>query len=180
MARNRKSIALVETVNTTELALNDNAVPPTESGGGVSGVGSEVTLTGLAALEAEEARLKGLKAQVKEATENAAWEEKTLAKNPNYVPGSLRKATDADRALLSHCHGEVCEIRCESCQTVRVVNKQDASQVRFCVDCKKTATKSAAKTKRAEKRLSGKSVEALQAEIAEAQKALEALQSKAS
>jgi hypothetical protein len=180
MARNRKNIALVETVNPTELALNDNAVPPAESAPVVSGSASEVTVTGLAAVEAEEKRLKALKAQVKEATENAAWEEKTLAKNPNYVPGSLRKATDADRAILSHCHGEVCEIRCESCGEVRVVNKQDAKQCRFCTDCKKTATKNAAKVKRAEKRLSGKSVEALQAEIAEAQKALEALQSKAS
>ena len=69
----------------------------------------------------------------------------------------------------------VCEIRCASCGKIRVINVQDAFQARFCGDCRKVAMKEKGATRRAEKRLEGKSVDDLRAEIAEAQKALEAL-----
>ncbi len=47
------------------------------------------------------------------------------------------------------------------------MNKQDAFQVQYCLECRKEARKEAAKAKRAEKRVEGKSVEDIQAEIAQ-------------
>jgi NAD-dependent SIR2 family protein deacetylase len=80
---------------------------------------------------------------------------------------------------LGHCHGRVCEIVCLSCGEKRVVNLQDARQVRFCKECKKVADREKSKVARTTKKLSGKSVETLEAQIAEAQKALEALRAAA-
>jgi hypothetical protein len=133
----------------------------------------------LKTLTAQEAALRAVKAELKKATANAKWEADTKARNPQFVLGSVRKATPADEAVLGHCHGEVCSIECESCREVRTVNKQDAFQARFCKACKKDADKGRAKAKRADKRLAGRSVEDLQAEIAEAEAALAALATKA-
>lgn len=51
------------------------------------------------------------------------------AKYPHVNPGSVRQATDEDRALLKHCHGTVCTITCVDTGEARVINVQDAFQV---------------------------------------------------
>jgi NAD-dependent SIR2 family protein deacetylase len=126
---------------------------------------SELTISGLADLQNKEAQLKELKKQLKIAKDRKEWEAKTQKLNPQYVVGSLRVATAEDEAALSHCHGQVADIKCQMCGKVRVVNKQDAFQVKFCEEHKKEARKAKAKAKRLEKALSGKSVEDVQAQI---------------
>jgi NAD-dependent SIR2 family protein deacetylase len=142
---------------------------------------SENTKTALTlkTVSEKEAMLKKVKAELKAAQDNAKWEADTKAVNPQFVLGSVRKATPADEAELGHCHGVVCSIVCLTCGETRTVNKQDAKQCQFCKACKKGADKDRAKAKRADKRLAGKSVEDLQAEIAEAEAALAALATKA-
>jgi len=132
----------------------------------------------LETLKAEETRLAQVKAALKEAQSLAKWEAETRAINPQYVFGSVRKPTAEDEAALGHSHGRVCSIRCLSCGEERTVNLQDAKQVVYCKFCKKDADKAKSKTKRASKRLAGKSVADIQAEIEAAQKQLEALQGK--
>jgi hypothetical protein len=114
---------------------------------------------------AKEAELKALQRMAKAMAKVEAWEAKTVARNPAYVVGSLRQATEADVALLGHCHGKVCLIKCTQCGAERVVNKQDAFQTKFCVSCRDAAEKEAAKVKRAEKRVAGLTVEDIQKQI---------------
>ena len=111
--------------------------------------GSEAVVTGLAeALASKQQAVKSLKVQV----EREEWETKTKARNPQYVMGSVRKATDADCALLgAHCHGEVCEIVCLECSQIRVINKQDAFQSRYCKEHLREAKKVASAGRRAAK-----------------------------
>ncbi len=104
---------------------------------------------------------------VKAMNEVAEWEAKTLERNPAYVVGSLRKATAAEAAALGHCHGWVCDIRCLNCGEIRTVNKQDAFQSRFCVACRKTASKEVAKEKRLTKKMAGVTKEDIEKQIAE-------------
>ena len=130
-------------------------------------------------LKAQEAALRAVKAELKAAQKRSEWEQATKAANPQFVMGSVRKPTSEDEAELGHTHGLVCSIECETCGTVRTVNLQDAKQCRFCKECKKGADKAKASSRRMDKRLAGKSVSDLQAEIAEAQAALEALKSAA-
>jgi len=137
------------------------------------------TAVTLKTVSEKEALLKKVKADLKAAQNNAAWESATKARNPQFVVGSVRKATPADEAVLGHCHGEVCSIECAACGQVRTVNKQDAFQARYCKACKKGADRDRAKSKRADKRLTGKSVDDLQREIAEAEAALKTLTEKA-
>lgn len=126
-----------------------------------------VALSDLDQLKAKEKELREKKKALKEAQERQAWETKTKQRNPQFVVGSLRRPTSEDEATLGHVHGWVCSIECASCGKVRVINKQDAFQVRFCSECKTEARKAAAKAKRLEKSLEGKSVEDIQAEIDE-------------
>ncbi len=135
---------------------------------------SNTTVT-LETLKAEETRLAQVKAALKEAQDLAKWEAETRAINPNYVLGSVRKPTAEDEAELGHSHGRVCSIRCLKCNDLRTVNLQDAKQVVYCKFCKKVADKEKSKTKRASKRLAGKSVADIQAEIEAAQKQLDAM-----
>ena len=101
----------------------------------------------------------------------AAWETKTHKRNPAFVVGSTRQATDADRAKLTKCHGVVCEIRCTVCGKMRVVNKQDAFQVSTCgPKCRKVVAASVAKEKRLEKKHGSVKEEDLKAEIARLEK----------
>jgi len=123
-----------------------------------------LTVDQLKALTAELAAKKRL---VKEQQDLQAWEQKISARNPRFVPGSVRKPTDADTAVLGHIHGLVCEITCESCGKVRVINKQDAFQVRFCQDCRKVASREAAKEHRMAQKLAGTSKEELEQQIAQ-------------
>lgn len=120
--------------------------------------------------------LAAKQAELKAALKLKDWEEKTSARNPAYVVGSVRRATEADLAELGHCHGFVCTVKCQCCGQERTVNKQDAFQARFCKSCKKEASKDAAKERRLEKKLSGLSVSDLQAQIAEAEAQLAKLQ----
>jgi len=115
----------------------------------VGACGSEAVVAGLMeTLSAKQQAVKALKGQV--ALE--AWETKTKARNPQYAMGSVRKATDADKALLgAHCHGEVCEIVCLECSQTRVINKQDAFQSRYCKEHLREAKK-ASKAKVADPR----------------------------
>jgi len=136
---------------------------------------TQFTIEGLAEIQSKEAQLKELKKQLATAQERQVWEAQTKARNPQYVMGSLRAATKEDEAALSHCHGQVAEITCEVCGKVRVVNKQDAKQVRFCKEHKAEARKAISKAKRAEKRLEGKSVEDIEAQIAALNEQLEQL-----
>ena len=129
-------------------------------------------------LRTEERRLREVKSQLKAAQERAIWEAKTKARNPQYQEGSVRKPTPEDIEELGHTHGLVCSIVCSSCGSTRTVNLQDAFQARFCKECKKAAGASAAKDRRASKKLAGASVQDLMAQIAAAEAALQALKIK--
>ena len=129
----------------------------------------------LETLKATERALKAKRAELKAAEVKAAWEAKVAARNSNYLVGSRRQATPEDVQELGHSHGEVCSIRCMTCGASRTVNVQDAHQVRYCRECRKEAMKAVAQESRTSKRLAGKSVKDLMAQIEEAQKALEAL-----
>jgi hypothetical protein len=118
-------------------------------------------------LKALTVELAAKKRLVKEQQELQEWEEKTTARNPRFVPGSVRRPTEADTAALGHVHGLVCEIACESCGKVRVINKQDAFQVRYCQDCRKVAGKAAGRDKRLVKKLAGTSRQELEQQIAQ-------------
>jgi hypothetical protein len=119
----------------------------------------------LATLAAREEELKALKREAKAREELTGWETKTKARNPAFVFGSVRKATPENSSHLKHTHGEVCDIKCEACGKTRVVNTQDAFQVRFCLGCKGEAKKAVAKARRVESRLAGRSVADIEAEI---------------
>ena len=125
-----------------------------------------VTQSNVAELKALEEQLKAKQRLVKAAQELAEWETATIARNPEYVAGSVRKATETDAEVVGHSHGLVCEIKCRACGEVRVVNKQDAFQVHFCVACRKEAAKESSKEKRLQKKMASTSKESLQAEIA--------------
>jgi hypothetical protein len=118
-------------------------------------------------LKALQAELAEKTKAVKQANELAEWEQKTAERNPAYVVGSVRKATEGDAAILGHVHGLVCEIRCQACGQTRVVNKQDAFQVKFCSECRKSASREVAKEKRLTKKMAGVSAEDIAKQIAE-------------
>ena len=123
-------------------------------------------ISDLDTLKALQKELSEKKVSLKSAQELAEWEKKTFERNRAYVMGSVRKAVEADTEILGHVHGMVCEIKCEKCGKARLVNKQDAFQVRFCLDCKKVASKEAGKEKRMAKKLASVSKADLEAEIA--------------
>ncbi len=127
---------------------------------------AEVTVD-LAALEAKKKELQLLVKASKDLAKNAEWEKKNKARNPAYVMGSLRRPTDEDRAVLDHVHGWVCEIECQhpGCTTRRVINKQDAFQVKFCTEHRDEARKAASKARREKVKLAGLTPEGVQAEI---------------
>jgi NAD-dependent SIR2 family protein deacetylase len=131
----------------------------------MSNTSNAVNLSNLAELQTKESTLKELQRKVNALKNRKAWEAKTKKRNPQYVLGSLRKATPQDEAQLGHCHGQVVTIECASCGKERIVNKQDAFQCKYCMDCKVEARKAVAKAKRAEKRLEGKSVKEVEAQI---------------
>jgi hypothetical protein len=114
-----------------------------------------------------QSQLAAKKKTLREAQERQAWEAKTAARNPAYVVGSLRRPSPTDAAQLAHVHGWVCTIACEACGQERVINKQDAKQVRFCKACRKEASKAAAKAKRLTKKLGNVNVDDLKAQLAE-------------
>jgi hypothetical protein len=107
------------------------------------------------------------------------WEEKTIARNPQYVKGSVRKPTAKDEAELGHVHGMVCSIKCQVCGKLRTINKQDAFQCRFCKEHKNEARKASAKAKRQAAKLDNKSAEEIQAEIDDLRAELTAKETKA-
>jgi len=134
---------------------------------------SSLAIDVVAQVASLESAIRAKKASLKAREAAAAWETKTKERNPQYVVGSIRKATDADMGAMKHCHGEVCEIVCEVCGATRIVNKQDAFQVRFCESCaaaaKRESRKEHAQVKRMEKK--GATKESLEAEL----KALDAM-----
>lgn len=142
-----------------------------------SGQGTPV-VEGLAKLEAQKTALKAEAKVLKTAAKLAEWEKAKKAKNPAFVLGSTRKATEADEAILGHTHGQVCEISCqaEECSTIRVINKQDAFQVRFCQAHKKEAQRTAGKVRREAKKTAARTPAVLKAEIAVAKKELAEMQ----
>jgi hypothetical protein len=129
-------------------------------------------------LEAKKKELQDLLRAQKTLAKQKEWEDKTKARNPAYVVGSLRPATEADQEVLTHCHGWVCEIKCQhpGCDQVRVINKQDAFQVQFCKEHKAEARKASAKARRESKKLEDMTPESVQAEIAKLQEQLGKLQ----
>jgi hypothetical protein len=129
----------------------------------------------LNALKAKEKELKDAKKVLVEAERIRKWENSVKAENAQYVVGSRRKATEDDLAIIGHSHGEVCSITCYNCGTERIVNVQDAGQTRLCKACKEAENKAKTRARRLTKRLGSKSKEQLEAEIAEAQAALETL-----
>jgi hypothetical protein len=139
----------------------------------VGGAASEAVVAGLMeTLATKQAVVKSKK----DALANAEWEQGKKAKNAQYVLGSLRKASPAEvEALGVHCHGWCCEIECLTCGTIRIVNTQDAHQVRYCKACKPEGKKAAAKAKRAAK---AQSPEAIKAKIAALEAEMAALVAK--
>jgi hypothetical protein len=125
----------------------------------------------LETLKAKQRELTELLKLQKVATVNTEWERKTKARNPALILGSLRVATLEDTATLGHVHGLVCEIACSfgGCEEIRVINKQDAFQVRYCTEHKKEAQKEKMKERRASLKLAGVNPEQLAAEIAKLQ-----------
>jgi hypothetical protein len=121
----------------------------------------------LVALEATKAALAAKVKQARVLQAHSVWEAGIKIRNPAYVLGSLRPATDADVLTLGHSHGWVCEVQCVACSKRRVINKQDAFQVRACIGCKSELRKAKAKEIRASAKLSGVSLVDLQAQIAE-------------
>lgn len=114
---------------------------------------------------------KLLKKALKEKKALSDWEKKIVdgtddrLGNKQYVVGSVREPTAKDETELGHVHGKVCEIKCQTCGVIRVINKQDAFQVRFCKKHKSEARKEKAKAKRQETKLSGKSANEIELEI---------------
>jgi hypothetical protein len=132
----------------------------------------EINAEELAKLQAE---LKAKQAAVKAAEKLGLWERSTKSRNPAYVMGSVRKAVEKDSAILGHAHGMVCLIKCTECGKTRLINKQDAFQVKHCKDCRKTARQNAAKAKRESKKLADANPETIAAEIAKLQGQLDNL-----
>jgi len=131
----------------------------------VAGQASEIVVDGMAELTAKTTELKAKKKLVKRMDALKEWEEATKLKNPQYVMGSLRAATDADLVIVGHSHGFVCLIKCEVCGEDRLVNKQDAFQSRTCKACKKVALTNKAKARATAKKLAGLSKEDIQRQI---------------
>jgi hypothetical protein len=127
---------------------------------------TNLTVADLNTITTLQDELKAKKKALRQAQERKEWEAKTKARNPQYVVGSLRKASAEEEAQLTHCHGEVCTILCEVCGRERVINKQDAFQVRFCKEHRKEASKTKAKAKRLEKKLGSVNPAELEAQIA--------------
>ena len=121
----------------------------------------------LATLKNLTEELAAKKRAVKDAEELADWEQKTSARNPAFVPGSVRSPSIEEISVLGHTHGKVCTIRCQACGETRTINKQDAFQVRYCKDCRKEANRETSKEKRLVKKLDGTSREELERQIAE-------------
>jgi hypothetical protein len=138
---------------------------------------SETSQIEVETLRAKEKELKTAQKALREAQKQSAWETSVVAANPRFVVGSVRRATAEEVTELGHCHGRVCEIVCESCGEKRVVNLQDARQCRFCKACKEVADRAKSKERATSKRLSGKSVGDLEAQIAAAQAQLDAMKS---
>ena len=131
----------------------------------------------LVALEAKRKELQALVKASKDVAKNTEWEKKNKARNPAYVMGSLRRPTDEDRVVLDHCHGWVCKIECQhdGCETRRVINKQDAFQVRFCSEHRDEARKAASKARRDKVKLAGLTPAKVEAEIARLQAQMAAI-----
>ena len=125
------------------------------------------TITAIANVDALLKEQKELKKALKEQKDLEAWETKTKERNPQLILGSVRKPTTADENELGHVHGMVCSITCQTCGVVRIINKQDAFQVRFCKEHKSEARKAKAKAKRQEAKIAGKSADEIQTEIDE-------------
>lgn len=122
--------------------------------------GADVSAEALLELKTQlSAKLKDAKA----AKETSEWEVAIKIRNPQYVVGSLRKGIDADEEIVGHSHGMVCKIRCVECSAERLINKQDAFQVRYCLEHKAEGRKEKAKAKR---EVAAKDPAKLQAQIA--------------
>ena len=138
-------------------------------------VTSETTVAELKIKTEKALELKAVERALKEAQRLATWETEVLAINSQYRPGSVRQATSDDESLLGHTHGQVCEIICQECGDLRIVNLQDARQCRFCRACKKTANKQKTKLAKVTKRLAGRTVADLERDIEAARAALAAM-----
>jgi hypothetical protein len=53
-------------------------------------------------------------------------------KYPHVVPGSVREPSAEDKKVLPKSHGMVCTIKCVDTGKLRVINTQDAFQVKRC------------------------------------------------
>lgn len=89
------------------------------------------------------------------------------AKYDHVKPNSVRHPNTKEAAQMTKCHGKVCTIMCEECGTERVINTQDAFQVRYCVDCQAKRTKEIRKTSR-KRRLARRAEAKRQREAAQA------------
>jgi len=124
----------------------------------VQGEASSIEIVGLAeVLASKQGELRAVKAAAK----LAEWETATKARNPQYVVGSVRQDTTISAG--GHGHGEVCDIECLVCGGVRTVNKQDAFQVRYCLEHKNEGKRQANAERRAAK---AQDPEAVKAKIA--------------
>ena len=142
----------------------------------VSNITANVTAD-LAEMSRKEKELKEATAQLKALEALQAKDTELQGENPQYISGSLRKATAEDVETFTSrgvvCHGRVGDITCKGCGKTHVLNVQDlaGSETKapsvYCPECKKVASKEKGKFKRAQKRLNGKSLEQLTAEIAE-------------
>lgn len=69
--------------------------------------------------------------------------------NPQVLPDTLRPSAEDEQVNGRPAKGWVVEIECATCSTRRLVNTQDAFQVRFCEEHKDEARKANAKERRA-------------------------------
>lgn len=93
------------------------------------------------------------KTTVKVAKKGKPGSPEWYSKYPHVVAGSYRDPTEHDKKELdAKCHGKVCTVKCVDSGKLRVVNAQDAFQVKRTTD----AQKAFQKKNRAERRVSKK------------------------
>jgi len=125
-----------------------------------SGIASEVVVEGLSetvstkrALAEKLAELQRQKAKQDRGTKerdkkHAKLVELAATKNPQIRPDTLRQAEDGEMVGGRPAKGWVVEIECTCCGEARLVNTQDAFQVRYCEAHKDEARKVAGKERR--------------------------------
>lgn len=127
----------------------------------IDGLAEATKTDKVARIKALKAAAKGTEAAVKKAAArhakitdlangtNDSGKNPKLTHNPQIVIDTLRAASDGELINDLPAKGWVVAIACETCAEHRLVNTQDAFQVRFCETHKADARKASGKARRA-------------------------------